>query len=411
LCTSIDFLPSLYYLSSLPPMKKLFFSLLLIYSLPLCSQVIAVNDFVQLTTLTDKRLTSYLSKMSFAPVGRTLDDGTVVSEYFYRNKKNPTDSTLRFIAGSKKEKITSIAYHTSSFAEYQALVKEFRLNGFSTNGKPDTTSQLMADTMAIAPVPAAPLPLIALKNDSTSMVNTADTMAAMPVMVDSSQFDTTSFFQKGDMTVRISQDTRDEVKVYRIMLQRRPGPSGSAVRYADDLLSFDSHQALIAMFGQSNVKRDIYYFTELDTSRCSVIFPNSNRQAIFLWDDQETYRGLSFLIVGGGLHAYSRSDEQTESIALNAWRSSTGLFTGMRISEIVRINEADFTIYGINSEFGLMAVPEKKGVIDFKQTGVVFGCLNCSGSPMMRKDKISAQAAIDTRLQLYITSIVLFPVQ
>jgi hypothetical protein len=392
-------------------MKKLFFSILLAYSLPLFSQVITVNDFIQLTTLTDKRLTSHLSKMNFAPVGRTLDDGTVVSEYFYRNKKNPTDTTLRFISGSKKEKVTVIAYHTSSFMEYQTIVKDFKLNGFIGNGKQDTTSMLVADSMPTMPVLSKPIPLIAPKNDSTSMVNTADTMAAMPIMVDSSQFDTTSFFQKGDMTLRISNDIRDDVKVYRIMLERRPAPSGSSVRYADDLLSFGSHQALVAMFGQNNVKRDIYYFTEQDTSRCSVIFPNTNRQAIFLWEDQETFRGLSFLIIGGGLHANAKPDEETQSVALNAWRSSTGLFTGMRIAELLRINEGDFNIYGINSEFGMMTVPEKKGNLDFKQIGVVFACLNCAGNPMMRREKIGAQAAVDARLQLYITSIVLFPLQ
>ena len=62
-----------------------------------------------------------------------------------------------------------------------------------------------------------------------------------------------------------------------------------------------------------------------------------------------------------------------------------------------------------SSEFALMVVPEKKGNIDFRKIGVTFGCLNCSGYPIMKKEKISAEAAIAAGLQLYIVSIVLMP--
>jgi hypothetical protein len=56
-----------------------------------------------------------------------------------------------------------------------------------------------------------------------------------------------------------------------------------------------------------------------------------------------------------------------------------------------------------------MVVPEKKGNIDFKKTGITMGCLNCTGSPLMKKEKISAEAAIAAGLQLYIVSMVLMP--
>jgi hypothetical protein len=352
--------------------------------------VITVNDFFALTSLSDKKLTSYVSKMSFVPVAKSLDDGTIVNEYFYRNKKQPYDSTLRFLSGYKRGKITGVAYHTSSFSEYYSILREFQVSGFISGGKKDTAVTQIEGLSAA---------------DSTRL---AEYMAKTITIDSTAKIDTTSFFQKGEMTVHVGEDVRDELRVFRVILEKKPVPTSSAVRTVDDLLTFDSHQALIAMFGQSNVKKDIYYFTEQDTARCSVIFPNSNRQAIFLWDDQQDLRRLSFLIVGGTLHA-GADPEFSPSIALNAWRSSSGLFTGMRISEVLRINENDFNVYGYTSEFAMMAVPEKKGNIDFKATGAIFGCLNCTGNPTMRKEKVSAQGALDAGLQLYIISLVLMP--
>jgi hypothetical protein len=382
-------------------MKRTVLFISLLYSLPLFSQVITVEDFITLTNLSDKKLTSYIGKMSFVPVGRTMEDGTTISEYFYRNKKAPYDSTLRFIAGYKKGKITGISYNTSSFEEYQSIVKQFRLNGFVTSEKQDTAA-VKADSVPVADTVRQPL------SNNSSFADTASTVQDRNEPV---ALDTTTFFQKANMTVRITEDTRDEVKIHRITLERKENPSASSVRYADDLLAFDSHQSLIAMFGQNNVKRRMYYFTDVDTNRCSVIFPNTDRQAIFLWDDQDNFRELSLVIIGGSLRAGEDPEESSGAVSLNSWRSSTGLYTGMRISELLKINESDFNFFGTNSEFAMMAVPEKKGNLDFKQIGVVFSCLNCSGSPFLRKEKISAQAAVDERLQLYITSLIIIPGQ
>jgi hypothetical protein len=402
-------------------MKKSYLILLLsLYCLPLFSQVVTANDLATLTTLADKRFSSYLSKMSFASVGRSMDDGKVLSEYFYRPKrssKNPViDTSMRIITGYKKDQVTGITYLTSSFTEYYSILRTFQINGYIPGGKGATaadSAKTVVEPPAVDTTPAkTPLSNVPLTN--TPLTNSSsisvDSMAViMPPSIDSiAVIDSTIFYQKGEMTVHIGEEVRDEVRMFRIVVERKPVPSSSKVRFAEDLLNFDSHQALIAMFGQNNVKRRYYYFTEQDTVRCSVIFLGTDRQAIFLWEDQENFRKLSFLIIGGTLHA-GAEPEETQSVALNAWRSSSGLFTGMRLSEILRINEGDFNIYGYQSEFAMMAVPEKKGVIDFKATGAVFGCLNCHGNPTMRKEKISAQAALDARVQLHVTSIVLSP--
>jgi hypothetical protein len=256
-----------------------------------------------------------------------------------------------------------------------AVLKDFRINGFNS-GKQDSLGG---------------------KQDS---VIKADTL--MPVL------DSAMLLQKEDMTVRVKEEMRDEVKMYTVILQKKPVPTASSIRYAEDLLFFDSHERLVALFGNSNVKKELYYFSEADSTRCSVIFPNSNRQAIFIWEDQDNFRALSFLIIGGGLKPEG-AGSYSQAVSLNAWRSSSGIYTGMRIQEILRVNDADFNFYGPNSEFAYMAVPEKKGNIDFKHTGITLGCFNCTGSPIMKKEKISAQGALDAGIQLFVTSIVLMP--
>jgi hypothetical protein len=353
-------------------MKKLLFFSLLLYYLPLHSQVVTVADFINLADLADKKLSTYVGKIGFVQVARNFDNGAWINEFAYRNKKQPEDTVVRFISGYKRGKISGVVYETSSFAERDALLRAFMLNGFLGNREDS-----------------------ALKADSV-------------MRIDTTKMDSALFLQKEDITIHISESVREELRYFKFSLERKPVPTKSSIRFADDLLVFDSHETLVAMFGNTNVKRDVYFFSQTDSSRCSVIFPNSNRQAIFIWDDQAKDRGLSFLMIGGSLKPEGQSNLD-QSVALSAWRSYSGLYTGMRLAEIVRINESDFEFYGLASEFAYMVVPTSKGNVDFKKTGITLGCLNCSGSPLIRKEKISAEAALESRLQLYISSIVLIP--
>jgi hypothetical protein len=365
-------------------MRKLSLFILLLYCVPLCSQVITPDDFVILASLPDKKINPYVIKMGFVQVARSLDDGTLVNEFIYRNKKQPFDTVVRFLSGYRNGRTTGVSFQTSSFSEYQAVLRGFRLNGFM-GGYVNAGNAAKADSTM-----------------TTDSIARTDSMT----MADSIQTDTTTFFQKEDMTIRTNEEMRDEIKMFRILFEKKPPPT--AIRFADDLLFFSSHENLVLRFGANNVRKDLYYFSETDSSRCSVVFPNSNRQAIFIWDDQVNYRTIAYLMIGGGLRAEGSSGFN-QSVSLNTLRCYNGLYTGMRLAEIVRVNQADFNFYGTASDFALMAVPEKKGNIDFKKTGIVLGCFNCSGTAIMKAEKVSAEAAIAAGLQLYVVSIVLLP--
>lgn len=337
-------------------MRNILFSILLFICYPsLYSQVITANDFFTLISLPEKKIQSYVSKKGFVQIVRNIDKGNLVQEFFYsEKKKRPVDSIVRYLSRSIMKESAGVAYQTSSAAEYIAILKELNEKGFVCgNEKPDSSL----------------------------------------------------FFQKNNITVRVNDEMQDELKIYKFQIDRKEIPS---VKYADDLLSFDSHENLVFVFGKENVKKDVYYFSEKETTRCSVLFPNTNRQAIFIWEDQANDRKLSFIMIGGSLRSESLLDFNGQ-IPMNVWRCRNGLIPGMKVKEVIEMNKNDFDFYGENSEFTFMAVPEKRGIIDFKKTGIVLACLNCVNTPAMSLKKVSAETATDNDLNMYVLSIILIP--
>lgn len=330
----------------------------------LYGQVISVSDFAIIATLSDKKAENYITKRGFTHTARNYDEGKVVNEYFYGPKKKgkekaqePADSVLRFIAEYSQGKNTGVIYKTTSLTEYETLIQQFTQTGY-ISGREEKDSAL--------------------------------------------------FFQKADIVVHVGEVVQEEGKFYQVQVEKTSLPALSSIRYAEDLLQYRSHENLVMMFGAANVKKDVYYFTDKDVARCSVLYPNTKSQVIFIWEDEENSRYISYLMIGGSLRAES-SAAFNQTISLNVWHSAAGLHTGMKISELLRINESDFSFYGTGSEFAFMAVPEKKGNIDFKKTGIVLGCLNCNGVSLLKKEKVSVEEAVNAGLQLYILSIVLMP--
>ena len=253
-------------------MKKLLFLLLILPCVSARSQVITVDDLINITSLADKKLSSYMSKLNFVQTARNMEEGAVINEFFYNNKKNPTDTIMRFVSGYRRGKVTGSIFQTSSYEEFQRMLWQFKGRGF-IGGNPK------ADSL--------------FRYDSTFR-------------------DTASFFQKEDMTINTKEEMKDEIKVYRMVLEKKPVPTGSSIRFAEDLLLFDSHENLVALFGATNVRRDMYYFSNTDSVRCSILFPNTPRQAIFIWEDQ-VLDGNFFLMIGGGFV------RKVHRILINPW--------------------------------------------------------------------------------------------
>jgi hypothetical protein len=79
----------------------------------------------------------------------------------------------------------------------------------------------------------------------------------------------------------------------------------------------------------------------------------------------------------------------------------------MTLKELLNLNGKDFDFYGNSSEFPLMVDPANSGEIDFKKTGIVLNCLNCNGSSLITRLKISAEDAVDNNLPLSVYYIII----
>ncbi|MER3471098.1 MAG: hypothetical protein C4330_07145 [Chitinophagaceae bacterium] len=200
-------------------------------------------------------------------------------------------------------------------------------------------------------------------------------------------------FQKEIISVIVTIEQKDSVTAYHFLLEQANLPKPKDFSYAEDLLQLTLHEYLISVFGQQNVLKDVFYFSEKDLTQCSVLFPNSNRTLVFVWKDEENYRDPSFLIVGGHIQT-EKSMQFDNQIEQNVWRSNQGLYTGMSLSELQTLNGQDIKFYGCKSDYAGAVMPQTKGKINFDRIGCVLNYLNCAGSANYQKPVVNSGDAL-----------------
>ena len=340
--------------------------LLLIFSASLCftchvqSQSLTVDDLLSLSSLSPKNVDNYLNKKGFVPAGKSFHND-LSGVTFVQNRKTKSKDTLgiiRSISLYKKDDIEYYVLNTSSGKEFQDGNNRLKKAGFicdSSKGKGQ----------------AAPM-----------------------------------LFQKRNITVITNSAEEDEFPEYTFSLQKKELPNPDKIQYAEDLLMFDSHEFLVSFFGQKNVKQDVYYFSEKELKKCSVLFPNTNQQVTFIWNNEVTLSKLSYILISGILPT-AGAVQFSASVSQNKWTMKNGIYSNISIRELLDLNGEDFEFYGRNSEFSYMVSPESKGNIDFKKTGITLGCFDCASSSLLDRKKISVSDAIDRGLALYVVYIMI----
>ncbi|MFN2439233.1 MAG: hypothetical protein ABR503_08530, partial [Chitinophagaceae bacterium] len=81
------------------------------------------------------------------------------------------------------------------------------------------------------------------------------------------------------------------------------------------------------VFGAANVKKDVFYYSATETNKCSIVFPNTNREVVFIWNDESNYRNTAFLVIGGNSKT-NISANFNQQIEQNAWHSKQGVYSG-----------------------------------------------------------------------------------
>lgn len=346
-------------------MRRLF--LLLLFAFPaICmaqSRSLSVDDLLTLSSLAPKNFDGYMVKKGFSPGGRRLCDDVMATTFFEKknNKNQDSVSITRSIDVYKKGDTHCFALHTSSVEEYGEGKNLLKKAGFFYDNTKDVNQPAVSLT-----------------------------------------------FQKGSIRVISKPSMNDDSIVYSFVLEKKEFPDPGNVRFAEDLLKFDSHEHLVSFFGEENVKKDIYYFSEKESTKCSVLFPNSNRQAVFIWEDEANLFKISFVLISGTISTAS-AVHFSGNFSQNTWESKNGIYSGMRLKDLLKLNVNDFKFYGRGSEFAFMVVPEKTRYIDFTKIGVMLGCFECNASGLLDSAKISAADAVDYDLALYVSCIMIKP--
>jgi hypothetical protein len=216
------------------------------------------------------------------------------------------------------------------------------------------------------------------------------------------------FFQRGNQTVELNRYLQDSVEVYQFNVTEKDLPKPRDITYAEELLQFSSHEYLIATFGESNVIKDIFYFSEKELNKCSILFPNTNREVIFVWSDETNYKDVSFLVIGGHIQTQKTMDFN-QQVEQNAWRSNQGIYTGMSLNELQTLNGQEVKFYGWQLEYAGAITPRSKGKINFDRIGCILNCLNCNGYPSYQTKIVNSEEALADNKKIFVTTMIILP--
>jgi hypothetical protein len=219
------------------------------------------------------------------------------------------------------------------------------------------------------------------------------------------QTDCSMLFQKANISINAITEVQDSISHYSFNLTEKSIPS--TLMYAEDLLQFDSHQFLISYFGERNVKRDIYYLSETEFKKCSVLFSGTQRQAVFVWDNEVYLNDLAYVILTNKLPTEGAKNNNPLS-GNNEWQLKNGIHPGMALKELLLINEMDFDIYGNKSDMAFLVKPNAYGKIDFKKTAIMLSCHQCFDNKIFNQKEVSALDVAKANLPMRVFDVVMY---
>jgi hypothetical protein len=215
-------------------------------------------------------------------------------------------------------------------------------------------------------------------------------------------------YQKDNQTFERADNITDSVPYYGLKMHMLKMPKSKDFLYLEDLFVFNSHEFLVTLYGKQNVKSDIFRFSATGSRKCTVIFPNTDRQAIFLWDDEVNLRGIHSIIVGE-LSAGVTSN--TNQVTLSTWRSKQGIYCGMSLKDLEQRNASPINFYNWPAEHaGIVSNNNNKGKINLEKIKMIFSCMNCHFIHVDNsQDIISSTVALQQNQRVHISTIVIFP--
>ncbi len=348
--------------------RLLFIILLILVSGNFYGQTRAVLNLAEASTFTKQKFESYVSKKGFAYSGSSYKADTIAKDYNFRayGKNKIKDSVQRLAKRAltifNTKEGFCFTYRTTSVEECKKIKNDIKEEGFFCYQEVDSVS-------------------------------------AIPQL-----------YQSKDLTINISSKPIDSLIEYSFFVHKQNFPKAKEIFFAEDMFVFNSHEYLAYYFGEKNVKKDIYYLSEKKIGKCSILFPNTNRQIVFLWGDEANNSKLIRMYVGGQLMAES-SLGYNQSVAENIWQLKSGVTPGMSLYQLRKLNDAAFNFYGGNSANTGLILEENKGKINFKNERIILGCMNCNDAAFYKKTIVNSDEAIEEDRILFVLTIVIDPVK
>jgi hypothetical protein len=344
-------------------MKGVLLIVFLLGTYNLFSQDFSAKDFLFASSLSTKKFESYLSKKKFISTGKRWQNDTVVNIYSFKRekkkrKKEDSVQIKRSIELFQAKDNLSFTFLTSVKDEFTESIQGLSEMGFFCGNKTDTAAVL---------------------------------------------------YQKRNISVLADMiKTEEGDTLYSLTFSQAELPSPESIHFADDLLQFYSHEYLVGVFGEKNVVKDLYYFSDKEIAKCSVLFPKTSRQAIFIWEDEMNLCKPSSVIVGGGTKT-AGSANYDGLIGENVWQLKDGVYPGMSINSLMNLNGESFKFYGKNTNLPYTILNDNAGALNFKKNRVQLGCLNPTGSKLLNNPTVNADEILSDNLGLYVLMIMVFP--
>jgi hypothetical protein len=344
-------------------MKKLILLLLLFGGIvnALHSQSFTIEDLVELSSMSIKNIDNFMNRNGYSPTGNSLDSNSVLISFKERFKAKRKDTlTKRTVDIYNEQKEKYFSFHTTSLSEFLDGQSRLIKNGFFYDEKKEISK------------------------------------------------DSSMLYQKRNITIEAISSTKNEFPRYTFLLHKKEFPKPDSILYAEDLLNFTSHEYLINFFGEQNVKKDMYYFSETELKRCSVLFGNSPRQAVFVWGDENNLNKLSYILISNVIPTVG-AEKFNEVLGDNEWEMKNGIHSGMGVKELLKLNESDFEFYGNQSALAFMVKPGSSGKIDFSRSKILLSCSNCNRDKIFNKASISAMDVATESMPVYVYYFIIYP--
>jgi len=339
-------------------MKKFLPLLLLLFSFlsGKAQKEFSIGDLVTYTSLPVNKFNTSMSRKGFKPqLYDTTNEAAVNLHTYARLSK---DKSIEQIIGKYDRNETSeVLFQTSSAAEFNEMKEELKKEGFSVAG------------------------------DNSNLL-----------------------YQKANITIRPMVKQEGARTCYCFKIEKKALPKARDIMYAEDLLQLTSHEYIATVFGPSNVKKDNFYFSEKEISKCSVLFPNTSLQVIFIWNDEINNQDIAFVMIGGQVRSQS-SMAYYKPVELNKWQSRQGIYSGMSLKDLSQLHGNSINFYGWETEqAGLVAKNNTKGNVNFKKIGLQLNCLDCNEDKYYSNNElISSGDMLKENRRVYVSSLVLLP--